>query len=67
MKEELKGRGQFSHPLITNTTESQSNVTDANSPDSGFRSEPDYSKLFCGQVKVSKKESLRNGKTKRKA
>lgn len=50
---------------MTNITVTQGIISDANSPNKEPKEAIDYSKLFCGEVKVSKKETIRNVKTKR--
>lgn len=51
---------------MTNITVTQGIVSDANSPYVEHKEAIDYSKLFCGQVKISLCEKKRkHGKTKR--
>jgi len=53
---------------MTNITVTQGIVSDANSPNIEPKEAIDYSKLFCGEVKISLCEKKRkNGKTKRTA
>ena len=50
---------------MTNITVTQGIISDANSPNIEPKEAIDYSKLFCGEVKISLCEKKRkNGKTK---